>query len=99
MKAYPIKQQIKKSVALIGLSLFAATSPLMAQSGSSSGSGYSGSSSGVNDRAPMHEPAGADYDRGSNWSWLGLLGLLGLFGLRRRTTADDNADVRRARTA
>jgi MYXO-CTERM domain-containing protein len=35
----------------------------------------------------MTEPAGAD--RGTGWTWLGLLGLLGLFGLRGRKTHDE----------
>ncbi|MGZ4987069.1 MAG: WGxxGxxG family protein [Limisphaerales bacterium] len=93
MKKHPAKHQIKKAIAVTALSLFAASSPLMAQSDASSRNAYSAPS----DRAPMHEPAGADYTTHSNWSWIGLLGLLGLLGLRHRRIADDTT-VRTGRT-
>ncbi|MGO4699327.1 WGxxGxxG family protein [Paenibacillus sp. 2TAB26] len=36
-----------------------------------------------------HEVVFFDYNRGSNWGWLGLLGLLGLAGMRSRATDRD----------
>jgi hypothetical protein len=97
MKANSSKQQIKKAIALIALSLVTASSPLMAQSSSSSGGSAGRSDQGA---ASVQEPAGADYSSHNNWSWIGLLGLLGLFGLRHRSTVDnDDANLRRTRPA
>jgi hypothetical protein len=95
---------LKRIAAISSFAFFAATCPLAAQTGESSGAsqsteqqsqGIRSGESGVQmDRSDessgirIDEPAGATTDA-KNWSWIGLLGLAGLFGLKRHHDVRD----------
>jgi hypothetical protein len=84
MKRYHVCQKVKWLVSGLSLSLVLCAMPLLAQSGSDTGSGSSASgSSGGTTSSGTTQNGDTRRDNGFNPGWLGLLGLVGLSGLRK----------------